>query len=325
MERIRNRSKRTMANLKYVVIGAGGTGGAIGGFLARADKDVTLIARGAHLAQMQEKGLTLETPAGTETVAVKACTMDEYAETPDVIFVCVKGYSLEDTVPFIRRIAGKDTVVIPILNIFGTGKKLQEQLPEITVTDGCIYIAAQIKEPGVILLSGAIFRVVYGLRKGTDEALRTAVMPVLKAVEADLAQAGITPLLSEQIEKDALTKFSFVSPMAAVGACYDVTAGDVQKEGEYRSLYIQLVEEIKALSDAMGASIPEDIVEINLKIMDGLVPGATASMQRDIKAGRESEIDGLIYEVVRLGEAYQVEVPAYRKIAARFQGGKAGC
>ena len=87
---------REVIGMKYVVIGAGGTGGAIGGFLAKAGKDVTLIARGAHLSKMQEKGLAFETVEGNFTVPVKACTMEEYQETPDVIFVCVKGYSLED-------------------------------------------------------------------------------------------------------------------------------------------------------------------------------------------------------------------------------------
>lgn len=304
--------------MKYLIIGAGGTGGAIGGFLARAGKDVTLIARGAHLAKIQERGLHFETPDGEYTVSVKACTMEEYQETPDIIFLCVKGYSLEDTIPFIERVASKETIVIPILNIYGTGGRMQERLPEVPVTDGCIYIAAEIKEPGTILLSGKIFRVVYGLRKGTDEATCTKVMPVLEAVKQDLAEAGITPLLSEQIETDALQKFSFVSPMAAVGAGFDVESGAVQVPGELQEIFKALVREVKALSDAMDCSLPEDIVEINMGIMNGLAPTATASMHRDIRAGKQSELDGLVFEVVRMGERYGVDVPVYKTIAAKF-------
>lgn len=116
--------------MKYVVIGAGGTGGAIGGFMSRAGKDVTLIARGEHLKQMQENGLKFETLDGNYSVPVKACTMDNYQDIADVVFVCVKGYSLEDTIPFLERITDAHTVVIPILNIYGTGKKLQKSCPE---------------------------------------------------------------------------------------------------------------------------------------------------------------------------------------------------
>ncbi len=305
--------------MKYLIIGAGGTGGAIGGFLARAGKDVTLIARGAHLAKMQERGLHFETSDGEYTVPVEVCTMEEYQGTPDVIFVCVKGYSLEDTIPFIECAASEKTIVIPILNIYGTGGRMQEKLPGLTVTDGCIYIAAEIKEPGTILLSGKIFRVVYGMRRGTDEAVCAKVMPILEAVKQDLEEAGITPLLSQQIETDALQKFSFVSPMAAVGAGYDVECNAVQAPGELQEKFKALVREVKALSDAMDCSLPEDIVEINMGIMNGLAPTATASMHRDIRAGKQSEVDGLVFEVVRMGEKYGVDVPVYREIAARFQ------
>ena len=305
--------------MKYVVIGAGGTGGAIGGFLAKAGKDVTLIARGAHLQKMLEDGLHFETVDSEFTIPVRACTMDDYQGTPDIIFVCVKGYSLDETIPFIERIAGPDTIVIPILNIYGTGGKLQEKLPAIPVTDGCIYIAAEIKEPGTILMSGKIFRVVYGLRKGTSDEIRWKVTPALKAVRDDLAEAGITPLFSENIERDALQKFSFVSPMAAIGAAYDLPAGAVQVPGELQDTFVAMVQEIKALSDALDASLPEDIVEINMNIMQGLVPTATASMHRDIRAGKQSELDGLVFEVVRMGTKYDVPVPTYERIAEKLR------
>lgn len=301
--------------MKYVIVGSGGTGGAIGGFMSKAGKDVTLIARGEHLRQMQSNGLQFETLDGNYSVPVKACTMDEYHDIADVVFICVKGYSLEDTVPFIERITNKHSVVIPILNIYGTGRQLQEKLPGTFVTDGCIYIAAEIKCPGTLLLSGRIFRVVYGLRKETSADIREKLTPILKQVEADLAASGITPLFSDFIEKDALQKFSFVSPMAALGASHDIPAKPVQQEGEMRELFKALIQEIRALSMAMEAPLPENIVEINLKIMDDLVPTATASMQRDIKAGKQSEVDGLVYQVVRYGEQYGVPTPVYAKLA----------
>lgn len=304
--------------MKYVVIGAGGTGGGIGGFLAKAGKDVTLIARGAHLAAMQKNGLKFETPTGDFSVPVKGCTMEEYQESPDVIFVCVKGYSLADTVPFIKRISHSNTVVIPILNIYGTGGRLQKELPDITVTDGCIYIAAQIKEPGTILMSGTIFRVVYGLRKDTPAEIKEAVMPILEKVSRDLADSDILPVLSERIERDALQKFSFVSPMAAAGSYYNTQAFAFQMKGQFRNTFIALVEEVKAISDAMGVGLPDDIVDINLKIMDDLAPTATASMHRDIQAGKQSEIDGLVFEVIRLGKQYQIPTPVYDMIAEKF-------
>ncbi|HIS62605.1 MAG TPA: 2-dehydropantoate 2-reductase [Candidatus Scybalomonas excrementigallinarum] len=300
--------------MKYLIIGAGGTGGSIGGFLANAKKDVTLIARGAHLHAMEEHGLSFETTRkGNFTVnPIKVCDMEHYEEKADVIFVCVKGYSLEDTIPFIKKASHEKTIVIPLLNIYGTGKKLQEQLPEVLVTDGCIYIVGEIKEAGKILQSGDIFRIVYGVRN--KEEFR----PELEAIKQDLEDAGIDVILSDNIQKDALQKFSFVSPMAACGAYYDVRVEEVQKEGDIRSTFIALIEEINEIAKAMNISLPENIVEINLEIMDQLAPNASASMQRDIWAGKASEIDGLVYEVVRLGKKYGVPTPMYDKVAEKF-------
>lgn len=304
--------------MKYLVIGAGGTGGGIGAYMTEAGKDVTLIARGEHLRQMQKHGLKMETTKkGDYTVKpVKATDMEHYDEQPDIIFVCVKGYSLEDTIPFIRRVAKKDTIVIPILNIYGTGGRMQEKLPELLVTDGCIYIAGEIKEPGTILLRGDILRIVYGVRE--KEELR----PELFEVAKDLEDSGIEGVLSDNIRRDALQKFAYVSPMAACGLYYHVSAGEVQKTGEARDTFVKLMKEVDALAVAMGVPFLVDIVTTNLQILDTLNPEASTSMQRDVYAGKASEIDGLIYEVVRMGERYGVPTPTYAMIAdkARADG-----
>ena len=92
--------------MKYLVIGAGGTGGSIGAYMTEAGKDVTLIARGEHLKRIQEHGLKMETTRkGSYTVhPIRAVDMAHYDEQPDIIFVCVKGYSLDETIPFIKRV-----------------------------------------------------------------------------------------------------------------------------------------------------------------------------------------------------------------------------
>ncbi len=301
--------------MKYVIIGAGGNGGVVGAYMTRAGKDVTLIARGTHLAAMKEHGLVLERlhRDDKEVLAVKASDMEHFEEKADVVFVCVKGYSLDSTVPFIRKIAHENTIVIPILNIYGTGGKLQEQLPELLVTDGCIYVSANIKEPGCILMHADIVRVVFGVRRPEE------YRPQLPLIEQDLREAGIEGILSRHIRRDALQKFSYVSPIGVAGLYYQAVAADFQKEGAPRELFKQLIREVVALAAAMGITFEQDLVETNLQILTTLAPEATTSMQRDVMMGKESEIDGLVYEVVRLGEQYQVEVPGYVMAAEKFR------
>lgn len=301
--------------MKYAIIGAGGTGGILGFYMTKAGKDVTLIARGRHLAAMQESGLAVEKmwDGTTETIPVKAADMDHYSERPDVILVCVKGYSLEDTIPFIQRVANPSTIVIPVLNIYGTGAKMQEKLPNLLVTDGCIYVSANIKEPGVLIQHGKILRVVYGVREKEEYD------PRLEEIKQDFDVSGIDGVLSENIRRDALEKFSYVSPIGAAGLYYHATAADFQREGEEREAFKTMIREIAALAEAMGVPFERDMVEVNLKILSTLASKATTSMQRDVMEGKDSEIDGLVYEVVRMGERYHVPVPMYEKVAEKLK------
>lgn len=312
---MRGAAEREIIIMKYAIIGAGGTGGILGFYMTKAGKDVTLIARGRHLAAMQESGLAVEKmwDGTTETIPVKAADMDHYSERPDVILVCVKGYSLEDTIPFIQSVANPSTIVIPVLNIYGTGAKMQEKLPNLLVTDGCIYVSANIKEPGVLIQHGKILRVVYGVREKEEYD------PRLEEIKQDFDVSGIDGVLSENIRRDALEKFSYVSPIGAAGLYYHATAADFQREGEEREAFKTMIREIAALAEAMGVPFERDMVDVNLKILSTLAPEATTSMQRDVMEGKDSEIDGLVYEVVRMGERYHVPVPMYEKVAEKLK------
>lgn len=300
--------------MKYVIIGAGGTGGIVGAKLAREGKDVSLIARGAHLEAMQQNGLTIEQLWNQQkiTVPVKALSMDEYNDQPDVILVCVKGYSLDSIYPFIHKIAKKETIVIPILNIFGTGSQMQKELTELLVTDGCIYVSANIKKPGVLVQHGEICRIVFGVRDQKD------ARPELKEIEKDFNECGILGILSENIQRDALQKFSYVSPIGAAGLFYNCTAKAFQREGEEREMFKAMIREIIALANAMNIQFEQDLTAVNLKILSDLAPESTTSMQRDVIAGKSSEMDGLVFQVVRMGHQYNVPVPVYEKVAEKF-------
>ena len=168
--------------MKYLIAGTGGVGGSIAGFLSLAGKDVTCIARGAHLQSIQTNGLKLKSDLkGEHTLRIPATTAEEFNGKADVIFVCVKGYSVDSIVELIKRAAHKDTVVIPILNVYGTGPRIQKLVPEVTVLDGCIYIVGFVSGTGEITQMGKIFRLVYGAHRGT------VVKPgLLEAIQQDL-------------------------------------------------------------------------------------------------------------------------------------------
>ena len=317
--------------MKYIIIGAGGTGGILGFYMTKAGKDVTLIARNAHLEAMKKQGLSVQKmwTNETETIPVSAESMESYevkGEKADVILVCVKKYSLDSCIPFIQNISHENTIVVPVLNVYGTGAYLQEKLPKILVTDGCIYVSANIKQAGVLLQHGEILRVFFGVREKEDLKKLNGQLDgeykaerLLKKIAQDFKDSGIDGILSDNIKRDALTKFSYVSPIGTAGLYLHAVAGDFQREGEARELFKTLIREIVTLANAMGITFEEDLVERNLKILSNLPEEATTSMQRDVMEGKQSEIDGLVYEVVRMAEKYGGEVPTYRRAAEKFR------
>ena len=301
--------------MNYLIIGTGGVGGSIAAFLTLAGKDVTCIARGEHLAAIREHGLRLHSDLkGEHTLQIPAYTAEEYTGKADVIFVCVKGYSIDESIAeLIRRTAMPETIVIPILNVYGTGPRIQRLVPEVTVLDGCIYIVGFVSRKGEITQMGKIFRLVYGAHKGTVVSRET-----LEAVQRDLQESGIKTEISDDINRDTFVKWSFISAMAVTGAYYDVPMGEVQKPGEVRDTFIGLSRESAELGHKLGIDIPADLVEYNLKVIDKLDPQSTASMQKDIARGHESEVHGLLFDLIEAAEAHGVDIPTYRKVAQKF-------
>ena len=300
--------------MKFAVLGAGGVGGIVGAYLALAGNEVTFIARGAHLEALKKNGLVLRTAHRGDLIVptAKACAMDVYNDTPDVIFVCFKYYSLPAAIEFARRHAGKDTLVIPLLNVFGTGEVMQKDLPDVTVLDGCVYIYGMVESPGIVAQPAPILRIFYGYRPNQEKKL----LPLAEELEPVLVEAGIEGHFSDQIRRDALQKFSYVSPLGAAGLYFDAVSGDFLREGEPRDLFVGLIREIEALGHGMGVEFEESLVDVNLKLMDSFTKDLKTSMQRDVAHGGPSEFDGLVHRVSRLGKEHHVPTPLYDKISA---------
>ena len=309
--------------LKYLIAGTGGVGGSIAAFLALAGKDVTCIARGEHLAAIRENGLQLHSDLkGEYALRVPAYTAEEYTALvstsadykADVIFVCVKGYSVDSITELIKSAAHEHTVVIPILNVYGTGPRIQRLVPGVTVLDGCIYIVGFVSGRGEITQMGKIFRLVYGAHRSTIVSRET-----LEAVQRDLQESGIKADISDDIDRDTFVKWSFISAMAVTGAYYDVPMGEVQKPGEVRNTFIGLSQESAALGRKLGIAFKEDIVEYNLKVIDKLAPESTASMQKDMARGHQSEVQGLLFDMITAAEEQGIDIPTYRMVAEKFK------
>jgi len=300
---------------KFLIVGTGGVGGTLASFLALSGVDVDCIARGEQLETMRRQGLHLKSGImGEHQVMLNAFTAEEYDRKADVIFVCVKGYSLDSVADVITRAAKSDTLVIPILNVYGTGPRIARMVPStVTVLDGLIYVAAYKSAVAEITQTGAMLKLIFGARPEQNVAPER-----LQEISEILTTAHITNKISEDINRDTFIKWSYISATNCAGLYHNVTMGGLQFPGEAQDMFCALSRESQAIGESLGIVFPQPMDVYNVKVASGINPESTASTQKDVAAGRQSEIKGMLFDMVELGQKQGIPTPTYDIVAARF-------
>ena len=300
-----------MTKLTIAVLGTGATGGYFGGRLAEAGEDVRFIARGAHLAALRAHGLTVTSVAGDfqlDPVRVSETPAD--IGPVDVVLVAVKAWQVPEAAESLRPLMGERTFVVPLQNGIDAPDQLAAVLGAERVLGGFCSILASLEGPGRIRHMGVVPYIAFGELDGSRSARAEALRVAFAGTR------GVTVEVPADIRAAMWNKFLFITALSGVGAVTRAPAGVVRSEPESRGLLRQALEEIHAVARRAGIALPADAVERTLAFIDGLPPDGTASMQRDVLAGRPSELEAQVGAVVRLGERLGVEVPVHRTIYA---------
>lgn len=289
--------------MKYLVIGAGGTGGAIAGHLIHAGYETELIARGKHKEAILQNGLTvLGTDYGDFCEKIPVFDMEQYHNKPDVAFLCVKSYSLKSIIPLLTCLSDNGSIIVPILNSLDICEKIRKEIPQADVLDAALYISAAKKADGIIQMNGGFIRLIIENRV------------VAGKLEEELPKAGIRVKLSDSICGDKFRKFMFTSPMAGTEILFDCTVGAVKKEGPERAHFAGMIKELEALAKASAITLSSDMVADGLKKADHMPDEAEMSLYLDWKNGRQTEFDDLIRYPAELGKLLNVSMPLYEEV-----------
>lgn len=293
--------------MRIVVVGAGGVGGVLGLLLARSGAEVAFVARGATLAAIRASGLSLESPLGAFTYKPQAAEDPAELGKADTVLVAVKSWQVAEVAPKIEPLLGEDTVVVPFQNGVEAAGHLAAALGEKPVLGGLCWIFAWQDEPGKLKHVGFTPRCTVGERKG-------AVTPRARRVCDALVGAGIEATVSDDMEAAIWEKFLFIDPFGTLGAVTRVPVGVFRSVPESRELLQKAIAEVEALARARGVKLRADAAARTLEKIDGVLAEGTASMQRDIMAGRQSELLEQTGAVVRLARESGVDVPVHRAL-----------
>lgn len=313
--------------MKICIFGAGAIGGYMGAKLAQAGADVSLVARGPHLAAIQSRGLTLiEEAAEPITVPVKASADPAELGIQDYVIITLKAHSVPAVVGAMRPLIGKDTTIVSGVNglpwwyfhKFGgplEGTRLETVDPGGVQWSGLgpdrvlgcvVYPAAEVSTPGTVRhIEGNRFSLGEPDGSKSERALRLS--RVLQ--EAGL-KAPVRPKLRDEIWIKLWGNLSFNPISALTRATLDVLCTD---EGT-REVARRMMLEAQTIAEALGVSFP---INVDRRIAGGAAVGAhRTSMLQDIDAARPMEIEALVGSVRELGRIVGQPTPTIDTVHA---------
>jgi 2-dehydropantoate 2-reductase len=290
--------------MKVAIVGAGGVGGYFGGRLAQAGEDVVFIARGEHLRAMQRKGLQVDSINGDFRVD-RVLATDDPATVGEVdyVLVAVKSWQLRDAIETMRPMVGKTTSIVPLLNGVDAPDQLTNVFGAERVLGGTCSVISMIAGPGHVRHAGALPTIRFG------ELDRRRSERVERLRNAFSLTEGVRVEVPEDIHVVMWNKFMAIAPWSGIGAVTRAPIGVIRSLPETRALLEHAMEEISLLARARKIAMEREAIHHAMAFIDTLPYEGTASMQRDIMAGRPSELDAQNGTVVRLGKGAGVATP----------------
>ena len=323
--------------MRFCIYGAGATGGVLGARLGAAGHEVSLIARGAHLAALRANGLRII--AGDDELLSQPLCTDDPAEAgaQDCVFVTAKAHGVPDVAARIAPLLGPDTPIvftqngIPWWYFHGVGGghdgcrlrsidpdgRIAEMIDPARVIGGVIAMACRVVEPGVVR-HGAGDTLILG---EPDGAMSERCRRLSATLEAAGFTAPVAPAIRDEIWAKLWGNVSFSQLAVLTGAGLTTLAGDPQTEALARTI----MAETQSVAEALGASLP---MTIDQRIAQTMRMGNhKTSILQDLEAGRPMEVDALVGSVIELGRLAGVATPVTELIytLVRRRAIEAGC
>ena len=312
--------------MRICIYGAGAIGGLLGARLAKAGAEVSLVARGPHLAAMRARGLTLRSGGESFTVPVTATDEPAALGPQDFVLVTLKAHQVPGVVGTMQPLLGPDTAVVMGVNgvpwwyFHGLGGAYEgRRLPSVDPGDvqwegigpqrvigAVVYPAAEIPEPGVVeLVEGDRFTL------GEPSGERS---PRIELLSQALIAAGLKAPVRARIRDEIWIKLwgnlSFNPISALTCATLDVICTDPGTRALARAMMV----EAQTIAERLGVRFP---ISVDKRLDGGAAVGAhKTSMLQDLERGRTMEIDALVTAVSDMGRLVEVATPAIDAVLA---------
>ena len=312
--------------MQFAVVGAGAIGAFVGASLARAGHEVTLLARGAHLAAMREHGVRVQSARGDFAVRL-AATGDIRSIGPvDVVLLALKAHQIAAVIDDLDTLFGPQTAVVAMQNgipwwyFSGLGGPHEGRRVESVDPDGrigaaiearrvvgcVIYCSTEIVAPGVI-------KHIEGTRFCLGDPDRGRSARTQRIADAFIA-GGLKAPVEDDIRVELWTKILGNAAFTPISALTRATLAQMCDDPAVAALAAEIMREATAVAAALGTTVAVSIE----KRLDGArrVGGHRTSMLQDLEAHKALELDALVGAVVELGAVAGVPTPLTARVYA---------
>jgi 2-dehydropantoate 2-reductase len=289
---------------RVAVLGPGGVGGFVAAALARSGVATTVVARERTAAVIADRGLEVTSARLGEFVARPAASA-RLDDDPDVLVVATKAPALEAA---LERVTGEPRLIVPLLNGIDHLALLRERYGHRAVA-GTVRVGSDRPEPGVIVQTSPTIMIELASDHPAPRPRMAAFVDVLRTAE-------IPARLGDTEARVLWSKLARLNALACVTAAYGTTIGPIREHPRKRVEIEDAVVETVGVANAEGAGV--DAGDTLREIWD-MAPGHTSSLQRDVDAGRPSELDAIPGAVLRHAARHGLECPAIESLVERIR------
>jgi 2-dehydropantoate 2-reductase len=298
--------------MKIAVIGAGAVGGYFGGRLALNRNEVVFLARGKTLEALRTGPLRVESIKGDFEVNVRATDNPAEIGPVEAVLVAIKAWQVLEAAAAIQKMPGRESVIVPLQNGMEAPVQLAAVVGPGRVAGGLCRIVSQAIAPGRINHYWAEPSLAFGELESLVDGER------LEQLRDAFSGADVRCDIPGDIARAMWEKFLFITPWGSLGAVTGLPVGSLRTAPESRVRLLKALNEVVGIARAEGSELGGENVNKTLAILDGLPEDTTSSMQRDIMAGRPSELEAQTGAVVRFGRKAGVPTPVHDAIYAEL-------
>ena len=286
--------------MKHAILGVGAIGGLIGTALSSLGEEVTVVVRPATLPAFPAN-LSLERPSGTLTPPVKA--VGALTEPIDVLWIATKTYQLQSALEVVQV---TPRCVVPLLNGVDHVAVLRKRFGPERVVPGTIAVEAEKVAPGQFIQRSPVVRL----------NLAASGESLLGAIVGQLGNLGFACQFIANEQTLLWGKLCFLGPLALVTSASGMNAGEILANAAWKQKLSSAIAEACAVANASGAQIDATRIQ---SVVESSPPAMRSSMQKDVAAGRQLELDAIGGPIVRGGALYGVDVSTTVSLMADIQ------